>query len=215
MNAELDTATPQQVKDVQEAALCAQIAHVAAHSPFYRGLFEQHNIDPDSIRSLGDLHRIPTTNKDQLREHNMDFLCVPRDKVADFVATSGTTGEPVIIALSDSDLDRLAQNEALSFACAGVRSGDVIQLMATMDRRFMAGLAYFLGARKLGAGVIRIGAGSPQLQWSSIQRLRPDHLVAVPSFLLKMLQYAKENGIDPKTTSVRSVICIGEPFRDR
>ena len=215
MNAELDNATPQQVKDVQEAGLRAQIAHVAAHSPFYKSLFKKHGIDPSSIRSLEDLHRIPCTDKDQLRDHNMDFLCVPREKVADFVATSGTTGEPVVIALSDGDLDRLAQNESLSFACAGVQPGDVIQLMATMDRRFMAGLAYFLGARKLGAGIIRTGAGSPQLQWSSIERLRPDHLVAVPSFLLKMLQYAEENGIDPKSTSVRSIICIGEPVRDQ
>lgn len=200
---------------MQEAGLRVQIAHVAAHSPFYKSLFRQHGIDPASVRSLEGLRRVPCTDKDQLREHNMDFLCVPREQVADFVATSGTTGEPVLIALSDGDLDRLAKNEALSFACAGVRPGEVIQLMATMDRRFMAGLAYFLGARELGAGIIRTGAGSPELQWSSIQRLRPDHLVTVPSFLLKMLRYAEENGIDPKSTSVRSLICIGEPVRDR
>ena len=55
MNAEPDTATPQQVKDVQEAGLRAQIAHVAAHSPFYKSLFKLHGIDPTSIRSLEDL----------------------------------------------------------------------------------------------------------------------------------------------------------------
>lgn len=200
---------------MQEEGLRTLIAHVALHSPYYRNLFRQKGIDPQAIRTLEDLRTLPFTSKDELRAHNMEFLCVPRAQVADFVATSGTTGEPVVIALSDGDLDRLALNEAFSFACGGVQPGEVIQLMATMDRRFMAGLAYFLGARKLGAGIIRTGAGSPELQWASIARLQPDHLVTVPSFLLKMLQFAEENGIDPQSTSVKSAICIGEPVRDR
>lgn len=70
-------------------------------------------------------------------------MCVPQNKIIDYASTSGTLGDPVTFGLTDSDLDRLAYNEAISFACAGITEGDVVQLMTTIDRKFMAGLAYF------------------------------------------------------------------------
>ena len=94
---------------------------------------------------------------------------------------------------TDKDLDRLAFNEEKSFACAGVKPGDIVQLMTTIDKRFMAGLAYFLGIRKLGASIIRVGNGIPELQWDTIQRLKPDTIMCVPSFILRLIQYAEEH----------------------
>jgi phenylacetate-CoA ligase len=86
--------------------------------------------------------------------------------------------------------------------------------MVTMDKRFMAGLAYYMGVRKIGAGAIRVGAGEPELQWDSIFRFQPTALVVVPSFLLKLIEYAEAKGIDYKSTGVTKAICIGEPIRN-
>ncbi|STD14383.1 phenylacetate-CoA ligase [Chryseobacterium carnipullorum] len=94
--------------------------------------------------------------------------------------------------MSDGDLERLAYNEAISFVCAGIRKGDVVQMVTTIDKRFMAGLAYFLGLRKMGASVVRMGPGVPELQWDSIFRYKPKYLITVPSFLLKMIDYAEK-----------------------
>ncbi|HLW07597.1 MAG TPA: AMP-binding protein, partial [Marinilabiliaceae bacterium] len=127
----------------------------------------------------------------------------------------GTLGDPVTFALTDNDLNRLAYNEAISFACCGVGKEDVLQLMTTMDRRFMAGLAYFLGARELGAGIVRVGSGIPELQWDSILKFKPTYLITVPSFLLKLIEYAKQRNIDLKNTSIKAAICIGEPIREQ
>ena len=77
----------------------------------------------------------------------------------------------------------------------------------------MAGMAYFMGIRKLGAGIIRVGPGVPSLQWETIFRLKPTILIAVPSFILKMLQYAADHNIDPAASSVKKAICIGENIR--
>jgi len=73
------------------------------------------------------------------------------------VTSSGTLGDPVTFALTNSDLDRLAYNEQISLACAGGTKNDIYQLMTTLDRRFMAGLAYFMGIKQMGAGVVRVG----------------------------------------------------------
>ena len=89
------------------------------------------------------------------------------------MTTSGTLGEPVTVALTQGDIDRLAYNEKLSFGVAGCTADDVMQLMVTLDRRFMAGYAYYLGARAMGMGVCRVGNGIPQLQWDTIGRVRP------------------------------------------
>ena len=213
MTPEIEKASLETIKAFQEEKLRETISYVAKRSPYYKSLFSQNNIDPTSIITLEDLKRIPTTSKADIQRHNDDFICVPKEQLIDYVTTSGTLGDPVTFALTDKDLDRLAYNEAISFACSGVQSKDVMQLMTTIDRRFMAGLAYFLGARKLGAGIVRVGAGVPELQWDSILKFKPDYLIAVPSFLLKLIDYAKANDINLNEVSVKGAICIGEPVR--
>jgi phenylacetate-CoA ligase len=202
-----------EIKTLQERKLQELLAYTARKSPFYRDLFDRHRIDISAIRDLDDLDSLPTTAKEDLQRHNDDFLCVPRDRIAEYMTTSGTLGSPVTIALTAGDLDRLAYNEYLSFRCADGTAADTYQLMLTLDRQFMAGIAYYSGIRRLGAGVIRVGPGVPALQWETIRRLKPTVLVAVPSFLLKLIRYAKEYRIDLDGSSVRSAVCIGENIR--
>ncbi len=203
------------IKAFQEEKMKKQLAYLKANSPFYQQMFAQHHIDVDKIVKLEDLRHIPFTDKKDLQLHNMDFLCVPREQVIDFITTSGTLGDPVTFACTDSDLDRLAYNEAVSFTCAGLTQGSVLQLMTTLDKRFMAGMAYFLGLRKMGAGVIRVGNGIPELQWDTIQRIKPDSIMCIPSFILKLIEYAEANGIDYRKSSIRRIIGIGEGLREQ
>lgn len=200
---------------LQERKLREVLAYVNEHSQFYKQLFEQHHIRIEDIKTLPDLRKLPTTCKDDLQRNNDAFRCVPKSAIVDYASTSGTLGTPVTFGLTDKDLERLAYNEAISLACAGIKKGDVVQLMTTIDRRFMAGLAYFLGIRKLGASIIRVGAGIPELQWDSIRAYEPKYLIAVPSFLLKMIEYAEKNGIDYLSSSVKGVVCIGEALRNQ
>lgn len=212
---EIEKASKEEIKGIQEGKLKSLLDYLLKHSKYYQGVFEEYQIDLDAINTLGDLSKIPVTTKDQLQQNNNDFICVPKGKIIDYVTTSGTLGEPVTFALTDNDLERLAYNEAISFACAGVGQDDVMQLMTTMDRRFMAGLAYFLGARKLGAGIIRVGSGIPELQWDSIKKFQPTYLICVPSFLLKLIEFAQQHNIDLRNTSVKGAICIGESIKNQ
>jgi phenylacetate-CoA ligase len=211
----IETAPLQEIKAYQENKFVEALHYAAAYSPFYKSLFAKNNIDPFSIITLEDLKKLPVTTKEDLQEFNDDFLCVPGNKIIDYTTTSGTSGSPVTFGLTDKDLDRLAYNEAVSLACSGIKKGDVVQLMTTIDRRFMAGLAYFLGLRKLGAGVVRVGAGVPELQWDSILKYKPTYLIAVPSFLLKLIEYAEAHNIDYNNSGVKGAICIGEPLRNQ
>lgn len=203
------------IKRFQEEKLREDLQYLAANSPFYKRMFATNGIDIAQIKTLEDLQRIPFTDKNDLQRHNNDFLCIPKEKIIDYITTSGTTGDPVTFACSEKDLQRLAYNEKISFICAGLEPSNVLQLMTTIDKRFMAGLAYFLGIRELGAGIIRVGNGIPELQWDTINRIHPDSIMCVPSFILKLIQYAEEHNIDYRNSSVKRIIGIGEALRDQ
>lgn len=211
---EIETQPLEIIKHYQEGRLRDTLCYLSTRSPYYKRLFEEQKIRPEKIHTLEDLQYVPWTGKSELQLYNKDFICVPREKIVDYITTSGTLGDPVTFAMSDRDLDRLAYNEAISFACAGSKPGDVFQLMTTIDKRFMAGLAYFLGIRRLGGSIIRVGNGIPELQWDTIRRIQPDTIIVVPSFILKIVRYAEEHGIDYQNSSIRKAVCIGENLRD-
>jgi phenylacetate-CoA ligase len=210
---DIEVQSKEKIRDLQEGKLRELIAYVAAQSPFYQRLFSTLGISAASIRTLDDLKQIPPTTKDDLQRYNWDFLAVPRNEVIEYTSTSGTMGSPVTIALTRNDVQRLAYNESISFLCADGTSEDLYQLMLTLDRQFMAGIAYYEGIRKLGASLVRVGPGLPGMQWETIERLKPTVLVAVPSFILKLIEFAEQHGIDVNKSSVKKAICIGESLR--
>lgn len=196
----------------QADRLRAHIADLQRRSPWYRELLAANHMSANDLRSLDELKAFPFTVREQLEAHNAKFLAVERSAIRDHATTSGTTGHPVPLPQTEKDLQRLALNEANSLRMAGVTASDTVQLMTTIDKRFMAGLAYQMGVRSIGAAMVRMGPGDAAAQWDAIQRFKPTVLIAVPSFLLRMIGFARENGIDPRTSSVRRVVCIGEPI---
>ena len=214
MMPEIEFKSKEEIKLFQEEKLKDLMNYLSENSKFYQDFFKKNNLTFKEIKTLEDLQKIPVTEKIDLQEKNDDFLCVPKNKIIDYITTSGTLGDPVTFALTDKDLDRLAYNECISFACADGSSEDIYQQMVTIDKRFMAGLAYYLGARRLGAGIIRVGGGIPELQWDTIKRIKPTAFITVPSFLLKLIDYAEKNGIDYNNTGVKKAVCIGEPIRN-
>lgn len=197
----------------QAGRLQELLNYLQARSPYYSRLFRDNDIDIASVTTLEDLGAIPCTDKQALQLYNNDFICIASTDIREYMTTSGTSGAPVTVALSEKDLERLAYNEFLSFGSMG--QGHIYQLMLTLDRQFMAGMAYYSGLRKAGKTVIRTGPGMPAMQWETIHRLQTDTLVTVPSFLLKMISYAKEHHIDLKQSPVRKVLAIGESIRDK
>ena len=211
---EIELKTLQEQRDFQSARLSELMNYVSEKSPHYKRIFQAQSISPEKIKSPDDLALLPFTEKEDLQLHNEDFICVDKNEIIDYVTTSGTLGEPIVIALTEKDLQRLTYNEALSLECAGGSKNDIYQIITTLDRRFMAGLAYYMGARKMGAGIIRVGSGIPELQWDTIRKIKPTSLITVPSFILPLIRFAKQHGIDVNASGIKKAICIGEPIRN-
>src|SRR5215470_5963316 len=137
--------------------------YAAEHSPFYREKFR-------GIKEVPALNSLAPVDKQALSERNLDFLCVPRERIIEIVTTSGTTGKPLLWMLTESDVRRLALNERLSFECASLTASDTVLVAVALDRCFMAGLAYWLGLRDLGCSIVRVGPSSPALVLEMIER---------------------------------------------
>ncbi len=199
-----------QIQSLLDNGVAATVEYARKNSPFYR----QALADAPVVKSTADLAKLPLTTKSQVSQFNEQFYCGDKKDFVDICTTSGTTGTPTLYPLTSSDLRRLGNNEAMSFAQTGLVAGDVVLLAVTIDKCFMAGLAYYEGLRQLGCTAIRVGAGSPAMLLGMTDRLKPRAIVSVPSFLKRVAEYAGKQGIDPAQSSVRKLVCIGEPVRD-
>ena len=208
-----ESLSPDDIERLLDEGVARTVAYVHANSPFYREVLDNEGLSPGDIASTEDLKRVPPTTKHDISRHGRRMWCVPPEKIVDIVTTSGTTGTPTLYPMTEADIHRLGYNEYLSFRCAGLTPSDVVLLAVTMDKCFMAGLAYFEGLRQIGAAVVRVGSGSPVMLLNLAERLRATAIVSVPSFLKRIAGYAAEAGFDLAGSTVEKAICIGEPVR--
>lgn len=185
----------------------------ALKSQYYGEIFSSIGLNPQDIRQISDLQGLPLTGREELAKRGQDFIPA-NATVCDISQTSGTTGNPVIVPYTKSDLHRLAYNEAMAFLGAGISKKDRVLLTVTLDKGFIAGLAYYGGAVMLGASAIRSGPGHPAQHWKLIATQKPTILLGVPSYLLALARWANAEGFNTKKTSLRSLVTIGEPVQN-
>lgn len=207
----LRTMDPEQRVEQQNIFLQNHIRQ-AMQSAHYHKLYTELGVQPETI-TLANLTDLPLTSRSDLNDRSHLFQAVADDKIRDLSLTSGTTGNPVRIPYTRNDLHRLAYNEAMAFHGAGVKRGDIYLVGVTIDRCFIAGLAYYSGLVELGATAVRSGPGQPARQWEFIEQLGPRGIIGVPSFLLQIGKWAKEHGKNPAESTIKSLITIGEPIR--
>ena len=134
-------------------------------------------------------------------------------RIVEYVTTSGSLGTPLSIGLTRNDLERLAYNEKMALGISGLKPDHSVLITTTLDKRFMAGMAYYLGAVSIGATVIRNGIGSLHFLLENLRNYQPEVLIGVPSLLVKLIDFARENEIDLNQLPLSKAICIGEPLR--
>ncbi|NCD21870.1 MAG: phenylacetate--CoA ligase family protein [Spartobacteria bacterium] len=200
-----------EIQAVQERLLAAHLRQ-CRRAPFYRKTLA--GVAKPSLRRfpLEALRDLPLTTKADLEARNDDFLAVPPEAVRDIVQSSGTTGRPTRVMYTARDLERLAYNEAVCFRGCGMGPGDRVLLTCTLDRCFVAGYAYHLGAQAVGACTIRSGLNLAEGHAAVIALQSPTFVVGVPGFLRKLGKHLHDLGRPPQ--GIRGLICIGEPLRD-
>jgi phenylacetate-CoA ligase len=194
-------------------ALRNHVRHTLDVSPYYKKLLG--NFDTNTIQSIDDFLKLPLTEKCDVASQAYNFNGVENRHIVETVVTSGSTGTPLVFSMTSNDLERLAFNEALSFNGAGIKADDRVQILVSLDRLFIAGMAYYRGSVLLGANTMRLGVLPDEMHRYYFELLKPTVLVGVPSFLNKLAIELGKKGFDVKSLNVKKLVCIGESLRNQ
>lgn len=213
-NEEIETMKRPDLEKLQVERL-RKTVEIAMNSPYYSQVFKENNITPESIKSLEDLQRFPFTTKDDLRGHYpFGLVSVPMEKVVRVHSSSGTTGNPTVVAHSQKDLDQWAEQVARCMYMVGCRNTDVFQNTSGYGM-FTGGLGYQYGAERLGAVTVPAAAGNSKRQIKFIMDFGTTIIHAIPSYATRLAEVFYEMGIDPKKDTKLRIFCLGaEPHSE-
>lgn len=203
------------LRSLQNERLQYQVRLLYNKVPFYRNMFDSINLDPLSVRSVEDLHRIPFTKKDALREHYpFGLFTIPKDRVARLHCSSGTTGKPIVVGYTHNDIAIFSEVVARSLSAAGCKPGMLLQ-NAYGYGLFTGGLGLHYGAEKLGMTVLPISGGGTEKQLMLMQDFGSDVICCTPSYALTLAEEIKKRKVDRNKIKLRYAVLGAEPWTER
>ncbi len=193
-----------------------QIRYLLEHSAFYQEKLAAAGFDtPEKIGELDDIAQLPFTEKDELRTSQAEHppfgshIAADPDSLVRVFSTSGTTGTPCYLGLTQRDLDMYATNVARGYSAAGFKRGQRL-VVGFNAGPFVAGAVYY-GFDKIGCSVIPVGTGNTERMVTAIQKLGATGVSCTPSYGLYLIDWCRDHGIDTRSLGLRNMITAGEP----
>ena len=193
-----------------------QVQYLFAHSPFYREKLEEAGFGtPEKVGDLSEIGALPFTEKDEIRATQANqgpfgaHLAADPSDLRRVFSTSGTTGTPCYLGLTENDLNMYATNVARGYTAGGFKRGQRL-VVGFNAGPFVAGAVYY-GFDKIGASVIPVGTGNTERMVTAIQKLGATGVSCTPSYGLYLIDWCRERGIDTRTLGLQNMITAGEP----
>lgn len=188
-----------EIEKLQSERLVATVKRIYDQVPYYREKMKAAGVEPEDIRSIEDLHRLPFTVKEDLRvNYPFGLFCVPQKDVVRIHASSGTTGKPTVVGYTKNDIAMWSEMVARLVTMAGVTDEDTVQI-AFGYGLFTGAFGLHYGLEKIGATVVPMSSGNTKKQIMLMQDFGTTVLVSTPSYALHMGEVAREMGLNPKT----------------
>ncbi len=204
----------EEIEQVQLERLEATLNRVARNVPFYRKRFAEIGFEPDDLRSIADLRRLPFTTKADFREnHPYGLFAVPLRDVVRVHASSGTTGMSTAVGYTRNDLAHWSNLVARVLVAGGVGKGDVVQVAFDYGL-FTGAFGFHQGAERIGASVIPVSSANARRQIGILQDYRSTALVGTPSYALQLADALDEAGVNPSALSLRYGLFGAEPWSE-
>jgi phenylacetate-CoA ligase len=211
---DIETMPRDQLAELQSERLRKLARYSYDRQPFYRKQMDALGVNPDSIRSIEDIAKLPFTKKDDLRDnYPFGLLAVPLNEVAEIHASSGTTGKPTVVAYTKNDIQLWSEVMARAIVCAGGNPGDIVHNGYGYGL-FTGGLGVHYGSLEGKFPVVPVSSGGTKRQLMLIQDFKPRVITCTPSYSLFMAEEAKEMGMDPKDFSLEIGIFGAEPWTE-
>ena len=212
-NAAVETMSTDEIAAMQHAKLRRQLEYLNANSPFHAGKLAEAGAEPGDIRSVADLTRLPFTEKTELRESQRrdpplgSHAAAAMEDVVRVHASSGTTGTPSFIGLTERDKRRWTECIARSYWAQGLRP-DSVFAMGLGIGFFVGGLPVAAAVEAVGATLLPIGTGASDRLIASIRSIAASKGSAAsrrpPAASRRLRALAGHRGTDQGRRSTRS-----------
>ena len=174
----------------------AQVKRLLKSGSFYGEVYRKAGIS--GVSSQEDFEKLPFSSKDDLRNaYPLGIQAVPEEEVVRIHSSSGTTGKPVIIPYTATDVDDWAIMFARCYETAGITNKDRIQITPAYGL-WTAGIGFQLGAEKLGAMTVPMGPGNTDKQLQMMMDLKTTVLTATSSYALLLAEEINKRGLRDK-----------------
>lgn len=217
---DITTVSWDRLRETQLAALREQLHRLRTASEFYRKRLEE--VDIEGIDSAADMTEIPLLEKDDLRQSLSqdpplgEHACADFGEVIQTQASSGTTGRPTYVGVSERDLQEWCETVAEVFRTNGMEPGESCIHALGLSKGFVGGIPVLQGLEELGVNVLPIGAeAGPERLLGVVDDLEPENLVATPNFARYLGRQAPSVlGKNASELPIQRVSCGGEPGLD-
>jgi len=211
-NEEFETLPREAIKALQIKRLQQVLQRVYHTVGYYKKAFDAAKIKPDDIKFLADLHKLPFTTRQALRDnYPFGLFAVPMSSIVRLHASSGTSGRSTVFGYTKHDVETWTDLMARCLVAAGLTKNDIIH-NAFGYGLFTGGLGLHYGAEKIGASVIPMSGGNTKRQIMILQDFGPTTICCTPSYALHLAEQAKTMGIDVKSLKLRVGIFGAEPW---
>jgi phenylacetate-CoA ligase len=204
----------EELKKVQSERLRETVERVYYNVPYYRNKMQEAGLGPEHIQTTDDLHKLPFTTKQDLRDnYPFGLFAVPMSEIVRVHASSGTTGKPTVVGYTHRDIATWSEVMARTLTCAGANRHDFIHV-AYGYGLFTGGLGIHYGGEKIGASVIPVSGGNTTRQLQLMHDFGSTILACTPSYALFLAEAIEESGIDRKELKLRAGVFGAEPWTE-
>lgn len=199
---------------LQSERLKKIVGTVYHNVPYYRTMMQKKGLVPEDINGVGDLCKLPFTNKQDLRDnYPYGLFAVPLSEIVRIHASSGTTGKPTVVGYTRNDIALWAELMARTMTCGGTTRDSVVQ-NAYGYGLFTGGLGVHYGTERIGASVIPISGGNTQRQLMLMKDFGSNVLACTPSYALFLAEAIAESDIDRDELKLEYGVFGAEPWTE-
>ena len=180
--------TEEELREFQLEGLKWTVTHAYNGSSYYRAKFDKAGVNPQDIKTLEDIHKLPFVSSQDLQDdYPFPLLSVPLKDVVRIHASSGTTGKRKILSYTAKDVDDWAEMFSRCYSYAGCTTEDRIQI-AVGYGVWTAGWGFQNGCERFGAMAIPAGPGNIDMQCQFLEDLQTTVLCCTASMGLLMAE---------------------------
>ena len=208
---DIETMSREDLEALQLERLQALVKRVYQKIPFYKESFDKAGINPEDIKSLADLTKLPFTVKQDMRDaYPFGLFAVPRKDVVRVHCSSGTTGTATVVGYTQKDLENWGDCFARALYGAGCGPDSTLQI-AYGYGLFTGGLGAHNGGERAGCTVLPMSTGNTKRQVRLMKDFDVDCLCCTPSYALNIAEVAQEEGYDIHEFPIHAGILGAEP----